>query len=48
MGGGGVALVGGGEGDHEGGSDHLHSCQPLISFCSASVKITETHYESTY
>lgn len=40
--GGGVAPVGGGEEDHEGGSDRLHSCLPLISFCSGSVKITET------
>lgn len=39
---GGVAPVGGGEGDHEGGSGRLHSCLPLISFCSGSVKIT--HY----
>lgn len=44
----GVVPVGGGEGDHEGGSDRLHSCRPLISFCSASVKITEIYYESTY
>lgn len=42
---GGVAPVGGGEEDHEGGSDRLHSCLPLISFCSGSVKITETHYK---